>query len=233
MHRNFAHISKRSHLFDLKLETNPEYDALKGSATRIDTGYASRFICPITKRPANGVTPFVALRPCGHVISEQCVKAIKPTEAGHVCIVCDKAFNKETDVVQINPPAESLPEKRKAMLDRQAAEKAAAKSDKESKKRSGTESDAGVASAETKEEKAAKKARLFDLAGAGGKVGGGVHGKLASAIDISKNGGAAAHAAKASKDANYASMFKKNDPNVKEYDAFWGQGAMAGVLGSR
>ena len=96
LHKNFTHISKRGHLFELKLEPNPEYDALKGSATRVDTGYAPLFICPITKRPTNGVTPFVALRPCGHVISEQCVKAIKPTEQGHVCIVCATPYNKVT-----------------------------------------------------------------------------------------------------------------------------------------
>jgi hypothetical protein len=64
---------------------------------------------------------------------------------------------------------------------------------------------------------------------------GGVHNKLATTVDLSKNGGTAAHAAKAAKDANYASMFKKSSPSDPKgsYDAFWGQGAMAGVLGSR
>ena len=133
-------------------------------------------------------------------------------------------------MVVLNPPAETLPEKRKAILDKQAAERSAAKADK--LVNGGKKREADGENTESRVDKAAKKAKLFELTGAGAKVGN-VHGKLSTAIDLSKKGGAAAHAAKASKDANYASLFKQDRKGEKEYDAAWGQGAMAGVLGSR
>ena len=94
LHKNFSHISRRSHLFDVKLEANPDYDSFAGSATRIDTTFASRYICPITKRPANGVTPFVCFKPCGHAVSEQCVKHMKSSEGDTTCVICATPYNK-------------------------------------------------------------------------------------------------------------------------------------------
>mmetsp|Transcript_47465 Transcript_47465/g.148472 ORF Transcript_47465/g.148472 Transcript_47465/m.148472 type:complete len:86 (+) Transcript_47465:250-507(+) len=77
-----------------------------------------------------------------------------------------------------------------------------------------------------------KKAKIEKLCGAGMKVGE-IHASLTNTIAKSANLGTEAHANKAKENQVYASMFKKHNKDAKEYDAAWGQGAMAGVLGGR
>jgi hypothetical protein len=226
---------------------------------------ASRFICPITLRPANGKTPFVAIKGCGHVVSEQSLKQV----GGDICVVCSMSYQK-CEVVPLYPGQEVVAKRRGALEEKRAEEKAA----RDALKAAGGEvrKEKRSESGDDKESKAAKKARLEALlsGGAGSKVGqinvtlGNTITKsgLSAFVKVcplaggcpshaihcrarpSANGcgdpmpaltGSSAHANKTKEDPVYASMFKREDGTEAKnsYDAAWGQGAMAGVLGGR
>lgn len=71
-HANFKHVRRLKDLVTLQLTPNPDYDPSKGSQTVLDwAAIPAKYVCPITTKPANGKCPFVAIRPCGHVLSEQ------------------------------------------------------------------------------------------------------------------------------------------------------------------
>ena len=71
-HANFKHVRRLKDLITLQLHPNPDYDPAKGAKTRLDWAAApAKFVCPITLKPANGKCPFVVVRTCGHVLSEQ------------------------------------------------------------------------------------------------------------------------------------------------------------------
>jgi hypothetical protein len=63
-------------LFEIKLAKSPDLDPSKSHAETTSNTQTTRFECPITHRPTNGKTPFVAIKPCGHVLSEQCIKQV-------------------------------------------------------------------------------------------------------------------------------------------------------------
>jgi len=215
LHSSLSHVRLKD-LFEIKLEPGP-------------AGSEDRFMCPITARPTNGKTPFVVVKGCGHVVSEQALKQV----GGSICVVCSAPYAKK-DVVPLYPGAEVVAQRRKALEETRAEEKAArealkaAGADGKKDKRAAT-------GADDKDSKAAKKARLEALigGGAGSKVGQ-VNGALSNTISKSAANGVGTHENRAKLDPVYASMFKKGgDPNDKNNDAVWGQGAMAGVLGGR
>jgi hypothetical protein len=71
-HANFKHVRRLKDLVTLQLTPNPDYDPSKGSQTTLDwASIPAKYVCPITLKPANGKCPFIAIRPCGHVLSEQ------------------------------------------------------------------------------------------------------------------------------------------------------------------
>ena len=76
LHSNFSHIRKMKDLFEIKLAKSPDLDPSKSHAETTSNTQTTRFECPITHRPTNGKTPFVAIKPCGHVLSEQCIKQV-------------------------------------------------------------------------------------------------------------------------------------------------------------
>jgi hypothetical protein len=63
---------------------------------------------------------------------------------------------------------------------------------------------------------------------------GNISSSLNTSVTKSATLGTAAHDNKTKLDPVYASMFKTSKkPEEIKFDAFWGQGSMAGVLGSR
>mmetsp|Transcript_67950 Transcript_67950/g.162245 ORF Transcript_67950/g.162245 Transcript_67950/m.162245 type:complete len:386 (-) Transcript_67950:140-1297(-) len=223
----FSHIRKMKDLFELNLTENGEFDnqeAVTWQGGGAQIGTKDRYQCPVTGRPANGRNSFVALRPCGHCISDGALKQL----GGGECVVCSTPFDKDKDMISLNQTPDNLVKARKALTDSRAAEKearaASAAEGGESKKRSGI----------SKEESAAKKAKIQALVGAGSSVKS-VNGALSSSITKSAQLGIAAHAATASADPVYKSMFKdkKKKGDNDGYTAPWGQGAMAGVFGGR
>lgn len=83
-------------------------------------GGGSTFLCPISRREANGTIPFVFLRSCGHAMARE---ALAMATDGR-CPVCGLAFEREEDVVRINPPPEERDEARLRLEARRAASKA-------------------------------------------------------------------------------------------------------------
>ena len=187
------------------------------SNAKNDAGAADRFICPITMRPANGRTPFVFVKGCGHVVSEQSLKQV----GGNICVVCSKPYEKD-DVVPLYPPKEVVAQRRAALEQARAQDKAA----REAAKAGGEEGRAEkrAAGVEEKESKTSKKARLEALlaGGAGSKVGA-TNASLKTAASHSALVGSTAHMSKAKDDPIYASMFQKADGTKAKdsYDAAW------------
>uniref|UniRef100_A0A7S0F3P5 Ubiquitin-like domain-containing protein n=1 Tax=Hanusia phi TaxID=3032 RepID=A0A7S0F3P5_9CRYP len=225
LHKDHQHIRKLKDLYNIEVKENPDWDPKKGVENSYETGGQDRFLCPITGRPGNGKNQFVALKTCGHVFCEQALRHL----GGDVCVICNAPFSKAKDVVHLTPPPDLLAQKRKALEEARVEEKLAREAAKSSE-------NAGVENGKKRAMNAAdaseKKAKIEKLCGAGMKVGE-IHASLTNTIAKSANLGTEAHANKAKENQVYASMFKKHNKDAKEYDAAWGQGAMAGVLGGR
>jgi hypothetical protein len=212
---SLSHVRLKD-LFEIKLEPGPE-------------GCLDRFMCPVTQRPTNGKVPFVVVKTCGHVVSEQSLKQV----GGSICVVCSAPYTKK-DVVPLYPGADVVAQRRNALEEARAEEKAA----REALKAAGADGKKDKRAASGGDDiatKAAKKARVEALlgGGAGSKVGQ-VNGALSNTITKSAKNGLGTHETRAKQDPVYASMFKKGgDPNDKNNDVAWGHGAMAGVLGGR
>lgn len=71
MPKALSHISSLKHVFDLRLEPNPDAKA------------ALRFVCPVTGLALGGRARFSAVRATGHVLSE---RALKEVRAGLACV---------------------------------------------------------------------------------------------------------------------------------------------------
>ncbi|CAI7814592.1 unnamed protein product, partial [Closterium sp. NIES-53] len=80
------------------------------------------FLCPITQQEFSGSFKFVALRPCGHVLSARALKELpSPT-----CLVCHAKFL-ETDRIPINGTEEEVEVLRTRMEEEQASRRAGKK----------------------------------------------------------------------------------------------------------
>jgi len=134
---NTEHIEKLKDVVELKLTTNPAYDAAKQAVG--DFGYSdlliSPWICPITGLEMNGRFKFVFAFSSGKVIAERAVKVMSqdPTEA---------QFLKEEDLVTVECEDEELDLMNAKMIARRARIKAAKKAAKDAKKKSSPELDA-------------------------------------------------------------------------------------------
>ena len=223
LHENLSHLRKLKDLYTLNLEPSR------------DGSTADRFMCPITMRPANGKTPFVFVKGCGHVVSEQALKQV----GGAVCVVCSSPYAKE-DVVPLHPPKELREQRRAALEAARAAEKAArAAGDHDAKrgKKDAKEKRSAAVGADEMEAKGKKPRLEVFLAGtaAGSKVGGVNSAALGNTISKAASSGTAASVAQAKQDPVYASMFKRDNGETAKTEAHpaWGHGAMAGVMGGR
>jgi hypothetical protein len=72
--RAFGHLRSMKCVFQLQLHWQP---AAAGVATAGTTAAATTtIVCPIVQVPADGRQPFVALRPCGHVLSARALRSL-------------------------------------------------------------------------------------------------------------------------------------------------------------
>ncbi|GJP44621.1 hypothetical protein CLOM_g3994, partial [Closterium sp. NIES-68] len=88
----------------------------------LDSNAHVRFQCPITQQEFSGSFKFVALRPCGHVLSARALKEL-PSPA---CLVCHAKFV-ETDRIPINGTEEEVDALRTRMEEEQASRRAGKK----------------------------------------------------------------------------------------------------------
>jgi len=132
MPEKFAHIRGLRDVFELKFTPNPDFGKNPN---------ASNFICPISRLETGNTHPFVALRPCGCVISRKALKEI-PEQEG--CLVCNKP---KTDVIPINGTAEEVAELKQKLSEKVSSKKK--KSSKSKSKSSSSSSEATSTSAST------------------------------------------------------------------------------------
>ena len=134
LHSNFSHIKGLKHVKELVLTPNSEHssDSSAGggdsvSAGKEDSELASRFMCPVTQLPLNGLYNFVAIWPTGHVLSEKAIR-----EIGVEGLQLEYGPFAAADVVALLPAEEELNTRRATL---QAQAEVAKKKAKEEKKR--------------------------------------------------------------------------------------------------
>eukprot|EP01112_Ceratiomyxa_fruticulosa_P002158 TRINITY_DN1227_c0_g1_i1.p1 TRINITY_DN1227_c0_g1~~TRINITY_DN1227_c0_g1_i1.p1 ORF type:complete len:284 (-),score=77.99 TRINITY_DN1227_c0_g1_i1:84-935(-) len=118
---SFAHITSLKDIVQINCTRNPSLSKDKKSET------SSVVVCPITQLET-GHYKFIVIRSCGCVMSERAIKEI-PSDT---CLVCAKVYNKETDVIPLNPSPSELSVLKKRMEDRKQQEKSSRKKRKSS-----------------------------------------------------------------------------------------------------
>ncbi|PVU95319.1 hypothetical protein BB561_001888 [Smittium simulii] len=119
-----SHIKSIKNVKTLNLTVNPEYTK---KAKQVNHGQVSQFMCPILQKEMNGRSRFVALWPCGCVMSEEAIKSM----GSDSCLNCNKKYSQQ-DLIIINPSATELDLMKKNILARKEIEKKL-KSEKKSK----------------------------------------------------------------------------------------------------
>ncbi|KAI6198060.1 Replication termination factor 2 [Aphelenchoides besseyi] len=103
------HIKGRADFKELQLTENKDY---KGDGPTKGNVYIdhnnTKWVCPITALPLNGVTNFTVNFNCGCVISERGIVETKTTD---VCLGCNQPFKRD-QLVQLYPNDDLLPEKK-------------------------------------------------------------------------------------------------------------------------
>ncbi|KAF0972960.1 hypothetical protein FDP41_008812 [Naegleria fowleri] len=138
-----GHISKLSDLLEAKLEKNPNYvdepsdDQTTIDKTSVTRSGTARFICPVTKEEIRGQFPVYIIKSCGHVINGE---ALDLAKKDGFCMLCEKPFHSESDVLRLNPEPEVANQLMEAL-------KASSSNDKKRKQKSSS----------SKEEKQKKK----------------------------------------------------------------------------
>eukprot|EP00033_Pygsuia_biforma_P003195 GCRY01003505.1.p1 GENE.GCRY01003505.1~~GCRY01003505.1.p1 ORF type:complete len:287 (-),score=36.80 GCRY01003505.1:286-1146(-) len=95
--KEFDYIKSLKDLHTLNLTRNPVLDQPMGDTVRADTGHPpALFACPITLRECGGLNRFVALIPCGCVVSEKIMKEI-PDDSQ--CPHCCQSISSEDTIV--------------------------------------------------------------------------------------------------------------------------------------
>ena len=148
----FGHIKSLRSVLDIRLAPDPSLAAHGGAAAPVTASAmageapadasssslrAARFACPIIHCVADGRVPFVAMRPCGCVVSKRALKNLSFGETdARSCPVCGLAY---TATLPLNGSNEEVGELRKA-LHAAAASKKRKKEKKQQKRRRKDES---------------------------------------------------------------------------------------------
>ena len=176
----YAHIRSMKDIYPVHFAKNENYDPGKDTS--------NPHVCPVTKEEFNGRHPFIAIKPCGHVIAERALRVIQCSN----CPVCEKPFNAdEGDVIPLGGSEDVVEELRENMLRRRAAKSEEGKNGK-SKKR--------------KERDAKKNGESVDPEGRGKKIR---RGGTSSGASSSGNGPTDSADASKKKSAVYQSLFAK------------------------
>jgi hypothetical protein len=147
----FSHLTSLSSVFDVTLTTDPALTAASGSAIpsmaaamagEAASGSAGtdcaapRFACPIVHCLADGRNQFVAVRPCGCVVSARAMKHIQGSsvsgEGANACPVCNGLF---TSILRLNGTAEQVDEMKQALQVATTEAKRKKKDEKREKKK--------------------------------------------------------------------------------------------------
>lgn len=107
-------------VYTVHLKRNPEWKP--GCTTMF-----CPFVCPVSLEPASGQDKFVALVPCGCVVSLKSYQEIPSTE----CIVCGKTIER---VIYVNQSPDRLASSKKALEEEIAEERARRKAKKKAKR---------------------------------------------------------------------------------------------------
>ncbi|WRT66571.1 uncharacterized protein IL334_003530 [Kwoniella shivajii] len=125
-----GHLKSLKDLLTLNLTSNPDYTPpLATSNSQLPN--RAPFVCPLTLREMSGIIPFIALRSCGCVFSDNAIRGIIPNLTKDVrstvnssskntavdgveqkkevaCPNCGKSFDPTlpTSIIPINPPKE-------------------------------------------------------------------------------------------------------------------------------
>eukprot|EP00850_Spirogloea_muscicola_P022356 SM000290S10890 [mRNA] locus=s290:82631:89400:+ [translate_table: standard] len=95
-------------------------DILTVHLTENPAAGGARWHCPVTGLECNGRFRFVALRPCGHVLSARALREAGASAAAE-CLVCHNPHAGEAEAVPINPTEEEAAALRAGMEARAAA----------------------------------------------------------------------------------------------------------------
>ncbi|KAI0668596.1 Rtf2 RING-finger-domain-containing protein [Trametes maxima] len=151
-----GHIRSLKDVKVLKLTPNPAKTPTSSSSSSSSNPTHAPFVCPLNFKEMNGVQPFVYLSPCGCVFSQAGLKAVTSTDkvepakenengseptssALDLCPQCGAKYDRASDVLTLNPPAELEAQMREAMLLKRASEPAKGKG--KSKKRKAASSE--------------------------------------------------------------------------------------------
>jgi len=111
----FGHITSLKSVFEVRFTKNPESKGEKSITVEETTSYTpGLFVCPVTQLETNGLHPFVALRTCGHAVSE---KAITLFAALSACPICNMTYTRD-DSININGNEKAVAELEKRMKER-------------------------------------------------------------------------------------------------------------------
>jgi hypothetical protein len=107
---HFSHISGLKDVSAVSLTWASKHAAASAAETKEQTdAHAALYTCPITSLPSNGANKFIAMQPCGCVISDRAWKSVRAGNAEAACLVCAKPVAPDTapPAVQLELPSVS------------------------------------------------------------------------------------------------------------------------------
>jgi len=140
----YSHIRGLKDILPVHFTPNPGLNKFtsKPSTSAPPSSSSAPFVCPITMLEL-GHYKFSVLRTCGCAMSERALREV-PSEA---CLVCGKKYNKDEDILPLNPSPEELIVLRKKMEERRAQEPK--KEKKEKRKRDDAQEESSTTSTTT------------------------------------------------------------------------------------
>lgn len=95
----FEHIRRLADICELRLTPNPD------AAAAAAAGAPAPWLCPVTQIPCAGRQPFVALRPCGHVLAERALTATAAADEDlpSTCPICSMVFQPGEEAGDVVP----------------------------------------------------------------------------------------------------------------------------------
>lgn len=109
-----AHIRNLKDIVTLNLTAKQGYKEKESSGDQETDEQDSKYVCPIVGQEMNGMYKFYYVRTCGCVVSERAVKEVKTDS----CLVCNKPFSGEDDLIVLNGSDEEVEDLKKRMLER-------------------------------------------------------------------------------------------------------------------
>lgn len=176
LHSNFSHVKGLKHVKEVILTPNSEYSsdssgcsggvAGDGGIGKEDSELSSRYMCPVTQLPLNGLYSFVLIWTTGYILSD---KAIREIGEEGLQLEYGPFSTADDDVVRLIPPEEELNTRRATL---QAQAEVAKKKAKEEKKRAraGDGASSAVSGTTERPRKLKKEEKKGSGSGGGGNL---------------------------------------------------------------